>query len=86
MATPTSWNRAREEAWRNAFPGATAEACIATIDEVMRSIGDTSPDCDAVVRETIRSLDKVALTCVVLTSREHLIALEARDKRRHRIF
>jgi DNA end-binding protein Ku len=34
----------------------------------------------AVIRETIRSLDKVALARVVLTSREHVIALEARDK------
>jgi DNA end-binding protein Ku len=33
-----------------------------------------------VIRETIRSLDKVALARVVLTSREHVIALEARDK------
>ena len=32
------------------------------------------------IRETIRSLDKVALGRVVLTSREHVIALEPRDK------
>jgi Ku protein len=32
------------------------------------------------IRETIRSLDKVALACVVLTNREHVIALEAREK------
>jgi hypothetical protein len=25
---PDAWNRAREEAWRNPFPGATPEACI----------------------------------------------------------
>ena len=31
------------------------------------------------IRETIRSLDKVALARVVLTNREHVIALEARD-------
>jgi hypothetical protein len=42
---PDAWNRAREEAWRNPFPGATPEACIAALDEVMRSIGDTCPDC-----------------------------------------
>ena len=42
---PDAWNRAREEAWRNPFPGATPEACIAAIDEVMRSIGDRCPDC-----------------------------------------
>ena len=34
----------------------------------------------AVIRETIRSLDKVALARVVLTSREHVMSLEARDK------
>ena len=32
------------------------------------------------IRETIRSLDKVALARVVLTNREHVIALEALDK------
>jgi hypothetical protein len=34
----------------------------------------------AVIRETIRSLDQVALGRVVLTSREPVIGLEARDK------
>jgi hypothetical protein len=42
---PDAWNRAREEAWRNPFPGATPEACISALDDVMRSIGDTCPDC-----------------------------------------
>ena len=42
---PDAWNRAREEAWRNPFPGATPEACIAALDEIMRSIGDSCPDC-----------------------------------------
>src|SRR5947199_1525194 len=37
-------------------------------------------DAYAVIRETIRSLDKVALARVVLTNREHVVALEARDK------
>jgi hypothetical protein len=45
-ADPDAWNRAREEAWRNPFPGATPEACLAAIDEVMRGVGDTCPDCD----------------------------------------
>ena len=45
-ADPDAWNRAREEAWRNPFPGVTPEACIAAMDEVIRSIGDTCPDCD----------------------------------------
>jgi DNA end-binding protein Ku len=34
----------------------------------------------AVIRETIRGLDQVAIGRVVLTSREQVIALEARDK------
>ncbi|MEY2503268.1 MAG: end-binding protein Ku [Verrucomicrobiota bacterium] len=42
--------------------------------------GKVGHDAYAVIRETIRSLDKVALGRVVLTNREHIIALEARDK------
>ena len=42
--------------------------------------GKVGHDAYAVIRETIRSLDKVAFAGVVLTSREHVIALEARDK------
>lgn len=41
--------------------------------------GKVGHDAYAVIRETIRSLDKVALARVVLTNREHIIALEARD-------
>jgi DNA end-binding protein Ku len=37
-------------------------------------------DAFAVIRETIRSMDKVAIGRLVLTSREHIIALEALDK------
>ncbi len=42
--------------------------------------GKVGHDAYAVIRETIRSLNKVALARVVLTNREHVIALEARDK------
>ena len=42
--------------------------------------GKVGHDAYAVIRETIRSLDQVALARVVLTNREHVIALEARDK------
>ena len=42
--------------------------------------GKVGHDAYAVIRETIRSLDQIALARVVLTSREHVIALEARDK------
>ena len=44
-ADPDAWNRAKEEAWRNPFPAVTPEACIAAMDEVMRSIGDACPEC-----------------------------------------
>src|SRR4051795_12006910 len=42
--------------------------------------GKVGHDAYAVIRETIRSLDKVAIARVVLTNREHIIALEARDR------
>jgi DNA end-binding protein Ku len=42
--------------------------------------GKVGHDAFAVIRETIRSLDTVAIARVVLTNREHVIALEARDK------
>src|SRR4051812_8421556 len=42
--------------------------------------GKVGHDAYAVIRETIRSLDKVALARVVLTNREHVIALEAREQ------
>ena len=42
--------------------------------------GKVGHDAYAVIRETIRSLDKVAIARVVLTSREHITALLARDK------
>ena len=42
--------------------------------------GKVGHDAFAVIRETIRSQDKVALARVVLTNREHVMALEARDK------
>lgn len=37
-------------------------------------------DAFAVIRETIREMEKVAIGRVVLTNREHIIALEERDK------
>ena len=46
-ADPDAWTRAREEAWRNPYPGATPQACIAELEDVMRSIGDRCPDCDS---------------------------------------
>src|SRR5206468_11287609 len=42
--------------------------------------GKVGVDAFAVIRDVIESMDKVALGRVVLTSREHVIALEARGK------
>ncbi|RZN01688.1 hypothetical protein CWO91_33040 [Bradyrhizobium genosp. SA-3] len=44
-ADPDAWNRARGEAWRIPFPGATPEACLAALEEAMCGIGDTCPEC-----------------------------------------
>ncbi len=41
-----AWNRAREVARQHPFSGTSAEASIAGIDDVLRSIGDTCPECD----------------------------------------
>jgi len=53
---------------------------IRTLCRENRPDGKVGHDVYAVIRETIRSLDKVAVARVVLTNREHIIALEARDK------
>ena len=44
-ADPEAWNQAREEAFRNPFPSASPEECLAEMDKIMHSIGDTCPDC-----------------------------------------
>ena len=46
----------------------------------IRPDGKVGHDAFAVIRETIRELDKVAIGRVVLTNREHIIALEPMDK------
>src|SRR5580704_17853938 len=46
----------------------------------LRPDGKVGHDAFAVIRETIREMNKVAIGRVVLTSREHIIALEALDK------
>ncbi|MHC2676967.1 DNA end-binding protein Ku [Bradyrhizobium diazoefficiens] len=42
--------------------------------------GKIGHDAYAVIRETIREMDKVAIGRVVLTNREHIIALEPKEK------
>jgi DNA end-binding protein Ku len=46
----------------------------------LRPDGKVGHDAFAVIRETIRGMDKVAIGRVVLTNREHIIALEPLDK------
>src|SRR3979409_1260119 len=46
----------------------------------LRPDGKVGHDAFAVIRQTIREMDKVAIGRVVLTSREHIIALEPLDK------
>jgi DNA end-binding protein Ku len=46
----------------------------------LRPDGKVGHDAFAVIRETIREMDKVAIGWVVLTNREHIIALEPLDK------
>src|ERR1700681_435326 len=46
----------------------------------LRPDGEVGHDAFAVIRETIREMNKVAIGRVVLTSREHIIALEPLDK------
>jgi DNA end-binding protein Ku len=46
----------------------------------LRPDGKVGHDAFAVIRETIREMNKVAIGRVVLTNREHIIALEALDK------
>src|SRR6201982_1924855 len=46
----------------------------------LRPDGKIGHDAFAVIRETIKSMNKVAIGRVVLTNREHIIALEPMDK------
>ncbi|MGX9432464.1 MULTISPECIES: non-homologous end joining protein Ku [Bradyrhizobium] len=46
----------------------------------LRLDGEVGHDAFAVIRETIREMNKVAIGRVVLTNREHIIALEPLDK------
>ena len=46
----------------------------------LRPDGKVGHDAFAVIRETIRNMNKVAIGRVVLTNREHIIALEPLDK------
>ncbi len=42
---PHAWDHAREIARNHPFSGTSPKQAVAAIDEVMRAIGDTCPDC-----------------------------------------
>lgn len=44
---PDAWQRARMFASQHPFHGTTTEQSLQALDEVMRSVGDTCPECDA---------------------------------------
>jgi hypothetical protein len=43
---PDAWNKAREVARHSPFPGTSPAVSVAALNNIMRSIGDTCPDCD----------------------------------------
>jgi hypothetical protein len=42
---PDAWNHALDQARHHPFPGASTQECIAEMEEIMASIGDTCPNC-----------------------------------------
>jgi hypothetical protein len=52
---PHALERACWVARREPFPGTSSAQCLAAIDEVMNSIGDTCPECDYPVSWTPKS-------------------------------
>ncbi len=42
---PHAWDHARDIARQEPFPGTSPDKAVAAVDEVMRSIGDTCPEC-----------------------------------------
>ena len=42
---PEAWGHAMEVAQQHPFPGASPQQCIAEMEEIMQSIGDSCPDC-----------------------------------------
>jgi hypothetical protein len=43
---PEAWHHAREHAAANPYPGTSPREAVAALDDVMRSIGDTCPECN----------------------------------------
>ena len=43
---PDAWAHARAHAAADPYPGAPPAEAVAALDEVMRSIGDTCPECN----------------------------------------
>ena len=42
---PDARGRSFEEARQNPFPGTSVEASVAALEEVLRTVGDTCPEC-----------------------------------------
>jgi hypothetical protein len=42
---PDAWRRARQFASHEPFQGASPAECVAMIEDIMASIGDTCPEC-----------------------------------------
>jgi DNA end-binding protein Ku len=75
----------RTSRWNPPAPPRSTSSCREARSTISAAVyivpdGKVGHDAFAAIRETIRSRDKVALARVVLTNREHVIALEARDK------
>ena len=73
--------------WNRRAPSRSTSSSRSEIDPrylirpyYLRPDGKVGHDAFAVIRETIREMNKVAIGRVVLTNREHIIALEPLDK------
>jgi len=76
----TAHPAALERERRIALSARARSACEAIRPYYLTPDGKVGHDAFAVIRETIREMNKVAIGRVVLTNREHVIALEPLDK------
>ena len=78
--TNSRWNSTRTIEIDEFVPRADIDSRYVIRPYYLVPDGKVGHDAFAVIRETIRSMDKVAIGRVVLTNREHIIALEPLDK------
>jgi hypothetical protein len=43
---PEAWHHAQQHAASSPYPGSSPDEAVAALDDVMRSIGDTCPECN----------------------------------------